>query len=199
MARSELRFGLPGRWVVVTLMLLLCAASAAEETTPTHAPEPDSFWIGPVNGPVPATISGGRVMDVQELSLSVKQGGVTLIDVSNAPVRPQGLASQAPWLPVPHAAIPGSTWIPGVGAGQLSESMDRFFREQLRQLSGSDFDHPIVIYCHERCWLSWNAAKRAIQYGYRNVKWFPEGIEGWRAAGLATETVHPTVPDESQQ
>jgi PQQ-dependent catabolism-associated CXXCW motif protein len=44
------------------------------------------------------------------------------------------------------------------------------------------------VYCHERCWLSWNAAKRAIRYGYRNVYWFPDGIEGWRAAGFETAT-----------
>ena len=29
------------------------------------------------------------------------------------------------------------------------------------------------------------AAKRAIGYGYRRVDRFPEGVEGWRAAGHA--------------
>jgi len=48
-----------------------------------------------------------------------------------------------------------------------------------------------VLYCHQQCWLSWNGAKRAIQYGYRNVYWFPEGIEGWRKAKLPTTVVQP--------
>jgi PQQ-dependent catabolism-associated CXXCW motif protein len=51
-----------------------------------------------------------------------------------------------------------------------------------------------VIYCHRNCWLSWNAAKRAISYGYRNVYWFPDGMEGWRAAGLPTASAEPLVP-----
>jgi len=40
-----------------------------------------------------------------------------------------------------------------------------------------------VNYCHRNCWLSWNAAKRAISYGYRNVFWFPDGMEGGAPPG----------------
>jgi PQQ-dependent catabolism-associated CXXCW motif protein len=50
---------------------------------------------------------------------------------------------------------------------------------------------PLVLYCHQRCWLSWNGAKRAIQYGYRNVYWFPDGIEGWRKAKFPTAVIEP--------
>jgi PQQ-dependent catabolism-associated CXXCW motif protein len=50
---------------------------------------------------------------------------------------------------------------------------------------------PVVFYCHEKCWLSWNGAKRAIGYGYRNVYWFPDGIEGWRKSKLPTAVVQP--------
>ena len=74
--------------------------------------------------------------------------------------------------------------------------VDEFFAAQLEQETTGNLDRPIVIYCHERCWLSWNAAKRAIGYGYRNVHWFPEGIEGWRAAGFETQTANPRLPPE---
>jgi PQQ-dependent catabolism-associated CXXCW motif protein len=91
------------------------------------------------------------------------------------------------WLPPPHPLIPGSLWIAGLGAGTLDETTETLYRQRLAQATTNDLDRPVVLYCHERCWLSWNAAKRAIRYGYRNVYWFPDGIEGWRAAGLPTQ------------
>jgi PQQ-dependent catabolism-associated CXXCW motif protein len=62
----------------------------------------------------------------------------------------------------------------------------------LAQATDNNLDRPVVIYCHERCWLSWNAAKRAVRYGYRKVHWYPEGIEGWNAAGLKSVIMEPT-------
>ena len=41
-----------------------------------------------------------------------------------------------------------------------------------------------MIYCQEDCWMSWNAAKRVLSYGYPNVAWYPEGTEGWERADL---------------
>jgi rhodanese-related sulfurtransferase len=32
--------------------------------------------------------------------------------------------------------------------------------------------------------MSWNAAKRALSYGYTNVAWYPEGTDGWQRANL---------------
>ena len=43
----------------------------------------------------------------------------------------------------------------------------------------------LVIYCQADCWMSWNAAKRALSYGYPNVAWYPDGTDGWERAGLA--------------
>ena len=42
----------------------------------------------------------------------------------------------------------------------------------------------IVIYCLRDCWMSWNAAKRAMTMGYRNVVWYPDGTDGWEDALL---------------
>ena len=101
------------------------------------------------------------------------------------------MAPDAPWLPLPQEVIPGSVWLPGAGMADIAPETDALFRKHLSQATGGDLDHPVVIYCHERCWLSWNAAKRAIGYGYRRVHWFPEGIEGWRAAGNTTVVAKP--------
>ena len=44
---------------------------------------------------------------------------------------------------------------------------------------------PVVVYCQStHCWMSYNAALRAINMGYSNVLWYRGGIEAWQAAGL---------------
>ena len=49
----------------------------------------------------------------------------------------------------------------------------------------------LVIYCQENCWMSWNAAKRVLSYGYPNVAWYPEGTEGWERANLPVAEAQP--------
>jgi PQQ-dependent catabolism-associated CXXCW motif protein len=161
------------------------------------ATEPPGFWTGPINSAVPATLAGGKVIhDARRLRTLLKRPGTVVIDVSNAPRRPDNLATGAPWLPLPHQAIPGSLWIPGAGLGEIPPPVDDFFRKQLAATTGDDIARPIVIYCHRTCWLSWNAAKRAIGYGYRNVYWYRDGIEGWKAAHLPTAVIEPRVAPE---
>ena len=42
--------------------------------------------------------------------------------------------------------------------------------------------------------MSWNAAKRALEYGYSDVTWFPDGTDGWALQDYPTETVLPKFP-----
>ena len=169
-------------------LLLLLAALA---TSSDDVKEPEGFWSGPINSDVPETISGGKVLHVRELTQLLEQTKPVVIDVSNEPKRPPDMAPDAVWLPLPQQVIPGSAWLPGVGMADIAPETDALFRKYLSQSTGNDLDHAVVIYCHERCWLSWNAAKRAISYGYRRVYWFPEGIEGWRASGKSTVVAKP--------
>jgi PQQ-dependent catabolism-associated CXXCW motif protein len=172
---------------LLPLLLLLAAFAARGE----DVKEPEGFWTGPINSAVPATIAGGKVIHAQELAELLKQTKPIVIDVSNEPKRPAGMAPDAPWLPLPQQVIPGGVWLPGVGVVDIAPETDALFRRHLSQATGGELDHPVVIYCHEHCWLSWNAAKRAISYGYRRVYWFPEGMEGWRAAGNTTVVAKP--------
>ncbi len=173
----------------VVLPLLLIAAAVAHAS-----PEPDGYWTGDVNAPTPSTLRGAKVVDAAQVSRLLKGGTAVIIDVSNAPRRPDNLAPGAPWMPAAHVGIPGALWIPGAGLGLVPVPVERFFRARLVAATGGDFSRAVVIYCHRRCWLSWNAAKRAISYGYRNVAWFREGIEGWRARGLSTAELKPAEP-----
>jgi PQQ-dependent catabolism-associated CXXCW motif protein len=186
---------------------LTYTAEAGVAATPTPEPvvpvkdkktadhEPDGFWTGPVNDPVPATIKGGKVIHTQDLAALLKKKGTdaVVVDVSNAPQKPGNLPATTTWLPVPHPGIPGAIWVPGAGLGEPPPPIDQFFRQRLAAATGNDMQRPLILYCHEKCWLSWNGAKRAIQYGYRNVYWFPDGIEGWRKAKLPTAVVEPEV------
>jgi PQQ-dependent catabolism-associated CXXCW motif protein len=177
-------------------MAVLAQASAAREVgakaaAVTAPAEPEGFWKGPLNDPVPHTIKGGKVIHAQALAALLKSKNAVVVDVSNAPRRPENLPASTTWLPLPHRAIPGAIWIPGAGLGDPPPVLDKYFRERLATATGNDMGKPLVLYCHQRCWLSWNGAKRAIQYGHRNVYWFPEGIEGWRRAKFPTEVVQP--------
>jgi len=191
----------PGAWFVALLWLIAApvlapaaAAQHAPQDAPEHAPEPHGYWLGPIHGPVPATIAGGTVLGTAALARLLAGGGVVLIDVAEATHRPAGLPAGTLWLPPPHRDIPGSAWIPDVGRGEISPLFAAWFRARLAALTEGHRAKRIVVYCHPRCWMSWNAAKRAINDGYRAVFWYPDGVEGWEHAGHATAAVKPEGP-----
>jgi PQQ-dependent catabolism-associated CXXCW motif protein len=194
------------RLLPVASLLAVSPLQAADTPTPrtantasanTPAPEPRGFWTGPINSPVPATLAGGKVINsARQLRSLLTRSATIIVDVSNAPRRPDNLATGAPWLPLPHQGIPGSLWIPGAGLGEIPAAVDDFFRKQLAAATDNDASRQVIIYCHRTCWLSWNAAKRAIDYGYRNVYWYRDGIEGWKAAHYPTTVIEPRVAPE---
>ena len=197
--------GLPERKTVglAALTFLLGALASPSFAASPHsahnvaAAEPSGYWTGPINAPVPKTLSGGTVIhSAHQVRTLLRRGGTVIVDVSNAPRRPENLAPGAPWLPLPHHAIPGSLWIPGVGLGEIPVAVDDFYWQRLGAATNEHLARPLIIYCHETCWLSWNAAKRAISYGYRNVYWYPYGIEGWKAAGYRTAVIAPQMAPE---
>jgi PQQ-dependent catabolism-associated CXXCW motif protein len=178
--------------ILASVAVVPVIADAPLISDKTIAREPAGYWTGPINAPVPATLTGGNVLhDARQLRTLLSRPGTVIIDVSNAPRRPDNLATGALWLPLPHPAVPGSIWIPGAGLAEIPTSLDDFFRKQLATATGHDLARRLVIYCHQTCWLSWNAAKRAISYGYRNVYWYRDGIEGWKAAHFPTAVIEP--------
>lgn len=184
--------GFPFSFARVALFaLLLCGCAETNDRSTT--PEPAGFWTGPMGGPVPATITGGMVIDTAGLVVLMAEKDPVLVDVGPMPHKPDNIPMEA-WVPPPHRTIPGSIWLPGVGAGELAPRLDAWFRAWLLSLTGGDRSKPLVIFCHPNCWGSWNAAKRAIVYGYTAVHWYEEGIEGWQDAGQPTMLVHPELP-----
>ena len=96
--------------------------------------------------------------------------------------RDRGICRREPlWRDKPRSNIPGSIWLPDTGYGELAPSMADYFAKGLEKATHGDRARLLVVYCLADCWMSWNAAKRALALGYSNVAWYPEGTDGWRA------------------
>ena len=164
-------------------VLLVLAAFAGPALA--AVPEPDAYRLDHYREPVPDTLHGARVVSAAELAALIQAEQPVLIDVLPAPAAPADARPGLPRMPVPHRDIPGSHWLADTGRGALAPSMEAWFRARLRQISGARLDSTLVFYCLSQCWMSWNAARRAVSYGYTKVVWFPGGADGWEASGHA--------------
>ena len=73
----------------------------------------------------------------------------------------------------------------------LQPALEAYFQAGLTAVTQGDRNRALLFYCLERCWMSWNAAKRALALGYRRVLWYPEGTDGWARQGLPLERRAP--------
>ena len=167
------RSRLPG--LVLLALSLTCADGRPEagDTDPVFSD--DGYRIADFMAPVPASVPGAVHVATEEVQALLAAGDVALIDVLPAPPRPENLPSTSLWLPPVRRNLPGSTWLPNVGYGRLSDQLENYFRRNLERLSGSRPDRKIVVYCLANCWMSWNAAKRAAELGYTWVYWYADG------------------------
>ena len=189
-ARLCRRADLPARrWAAICALLLGLLPALAWAQDDYAPPEPETYREDNYRSPVPRTLRGAETVDTAELIR--RRSELVVIDVLPQMARPPRLAPENVWLPPPHIGIPGSFWLPNVGYGLLPPVLVDYFTEALRSFSGGDFDRPLVFYCRSECWMSWNAAKRALTLGYRHVLWYRDGIEAWQAAGQPTEVLKP--------
>jgi len=141
--------------------------------------------------PTPETLAGAIVLDTDAAHKLWASGGTVWIDVLPAPHRPANLPASAVWMPLPHRDIPGSLWLPDIGRGALSPEVDSYFRRHLEAATNGRNEAAVVLYCLADCWMSWNAAKRAVSWGYTQVYWYPDGIDGWEADKLPMADAEP--------
>ena len=152
--------------------------------------EPLTFRQSNYRAPTPATLQGARVLTTGEAEKLWRAGEAAFVDVLPQAPRPVGLPADVVWRDKQRSDIPGSIWLPDTGYGELAPVMLDYFRRGLdRALDGRS--RALVFYCLKDCWMSWNAAKRALALGYKDVDWYPEGTEGWAAAGLPLELRRP--------
>lgn len=168
-------------------MLVVPGAVRANPTVPI----PDGYRQDDYRAPVPDSVPGAEVLHLPAMRDLVTRGGAVLIDVLPAPRRPDVMRPGIPWLPQTHRSLPGALWWPEVGRGALPDGAETRFAERLRAATDGDTARLVVFFCLNDCWMSWNAARRAAMLGVR-AGWFPEGVDGWEAAGLPTEARQPT-------
>lgn len=126
------------------------------------------------SAPTPLALPGGRTIftpALRELIVNSAEGRQPLmIDVLGG---------------AGHSTIPGTVWLPDAGRGSsFEDGLQLRLAQTLQVLTGADRTRALAFFCQgPRCWLSYNAALRAVKLGYSEVYWYRGGIEAWLAAG----------------
>lgn len=163
---------------------LLCFSSLIQAIE-----EPSGYRSELYDDVVPDTLQGATrvtALDVQRLRREVD---ALVVDVIPEHRMPDSLPKGQLWIPVPHKGVPGALWLPDVGFGVLSDVTEKYFTSHLRNATRGNFEHPVIFYCRSDCWMSWNAAKRAMNYGYAKVYWFADGVDDWAFEGFEFENL----------
>jgi len=132
------------------------------------------LYSGQIHGPTPASIPGGQVITTKGLVALVQgnQSPYLLFDVLG------GAETLPGALPAAAASQPGN----------FTDQTQQQFGAFIQQRTGGRKDVPLIFYClSTQCWMSYNAALRAINMGYTNVLWYRGGIEAWKMAGLPVQ------------
>lgn len=158
---------------------VLLGLAVALVTVGARADEDEDHGIAPVaalrtselSAPTPREVPGASTIRTSQLRESMRtEPKPLLFDVLGGET---------------HHSLPGAIWLPGAGRG---ESMQDAVQDQLARTLGAatkgDRRRPLVFFCQgPQCWLSYNAALRAVALGYSAVYWYRGGIEAWLAAG----------------
>ena len=177
-------------WKLAGLILATFATTTPAYPQPL-VPEPDGYRMDDYRALVPETLAGARVLTTAEAETIWRGNTGFFIDVLPRPPKPPNLPLGTVWRDKPRFNIPGSMWLPDTGYGKLAEATEDYLRRGLTRASGGNNAALLVIYCQTDCWMSWNAAKRALSYGYTNVAWYPEGTDGWERASLPVAESQP--------
>jgi PQQ-dependent catabolism-associated CXXCW motif protein len=172
----------------IAVLLCLVASSPA---VAAEVDEPAGYRFEPYRAPTPGRLTGATTIDTAAAERLWREGSALFVDVMPRDAKPANLPPGTIWRERRRENIPGSAWLANVGYGALSEEMEAYFQEALAGLSKGEPTRSLVFYCQKHCWMSWNAAKRAIALGYSRVYWYPDGTEGWAAEGLPLAEAHP--------
>lgn len=155
---------------------------------------PDDYRMDHYRAPVPEALTGATVVGTETAHDLWSTGTVAFIDVLPRPPKPANLPKGTIWREKPRHSIPGAVWLPNVGYGALADVTHDYFRLGLEKVTNGDPGHPVLFFCLEDCWMSWNAARRALEYGYETVYWMPDGTDGWTFFDYPTEELIPQPP-----
>ncbi len=153
--------------------------------------QPDGYRMEFYDAEVPAGLDGASTITAVGVKRPQESAGAVVVDVIPEHRRPDVLPENQIWIPVGHKGVPGAIWLPDTGYGTLSDVTEKYFKHHLDVATNGNKDHPVIFYCRVDCWMSWNAAKRALTYGYTNVHWFFDGIDDWFFEDFDFEVLKP--------
>ncbi len=159
--------------------------------------EPGGYRMDDYRKPVPTTLKGATVIDTITAENLWEDNSAIFIDVfpkSPKPKLPEGTL----WIDPKRDTIAKGLWLPNVGYGALTDDMTTYFKGWLEKLRAEHPSKTLVFFCLRDCWMSWNAAKRALSWGYDNIAWYPDGTDGWIEAGNDVEAI-ASGPDPKKQ
>ena len=171
---------------MLALMMLVGAAAPKN-----WCPSPTGIAPRITGRRFPTRLAGARVLSTAEAEAIWRARTGVFIDVLPRPPKPANLPAGTVWRDKPRFNIPGSIWLPDTGYGELAAATEDYLRQGLLRASGGNRAKLIVVYCQADCWMSWNAAKRTLSFGYSNVAWYPDGTDGWQRANLPTAEAQP--------
>lgn len=177
--------------LVAALAVATGAVAAEPEVQGPIPPEPSDYRMDGYRSQTPLTLRGAEVVGTAAAESLWRKKAAVFIDTMPRDAKPASLPPGTVWRDKPRDHIPGSAWLANVGYGAINPEMTDYFRKSLESLSGGDKAKPLLFYCRAACWMSWNAGKRAMEWGYTRVLWYPEGTDGWGVAGLPMEPAKP--------
>ncbi len=181
---------------LAAVMLSVCLSWTASSEQKQAIEEPASYRTSNYRSEVPLTLKGAKVIgSAQKLhSFLRKNKGSVLIDAFPAPHKPDNFPINDLWIEPARETLPGAIWLANTGLGNIPEELETLLRTQLKQLTSNDKQRNVIIFCEPACWHSWNAAKRAVSYGYANIYWYRQGVTGWQQAGFPVTEQQPVRP-----
>ena len=177
-------------WLYLLILFPVLATASVEE--------PDGYRMDDYDAEVPEQLTGAITVSATEVLQLQQTQSALVVDVIPEHRRPDFLPKDQIWLPVDHKGVPGALWLPDTGFGALSPVTENYLRTHLSDSTGEDLSKPLVFYCRADCWMSWNAAKRALGYGYTRVYWFRDGVDDWFFEGFDFAVLEP-APGQRQE
>lgn len=161
----------PGR--AAAALILACGLALANEDADFGVAPTRELRLGDHAAPTPRGVPGARTIRTPQLRAWLQR------DASGRPVLLDVVSAEE------HDSIPGAIWLPGAGHGNgFNDPLQAQLQKVLQALTNGNRRWPIVFFCASaKCWLSYNAALRAVALGYTEVYWYRGGIEAWLDAG----------------